>query len=75
MHCTCTGYNPRHIGPWPKHSQRTKLSPNLIISTFRSGCMIDQPMLVNYDLIEDVFARNSPCPRLLGIALGSIAAE
>ena len=71
----CTGYDPRPIRPWPKHSQRPKLSPNLIESTFRSRCMIDQLMLVNYDLIGDVFARNNPCPRLLGIALGSIVAE
>ena len=37
--------------------------------------MIDKPYPVNYDLLEDVFARNSLCPRQLGIAVEGIAAE
>ena len=66
---------PLGLGPWPEHSQRPKLSPNLIVSPFCFGCMIDKPILVNYELIGDVFARNNPCPRQLGIALGSITVE
>ena len=54
---------PLGLGPWPEHFQGTKLSLNLIVSPFRFGCMINKLCLANYDLLGDVFARNSPCPR------------
>ena len=37
--------------------------------------MIDKPIPVNNDLIGNVFTRYNPCPRQLGIAMGSIVAE
>ena len=71
----CTGCDPGPTGPWPKHSQRPKLSPKIIASPFHFGCMIDKPTEVNYDLIGNAFARRSPCPRQLVIALGNTIAK